>query len=904
MTEHWKNAEQIKTFNLLNYNLASYYCRQNSIHGGSAIYVQQGVLWKDRTDVSAYSEEKTFECSAVGLVLGKYHIVILSVYRSPNADIELFLNKVEIVIDKLVSENVLIFLAGDFNIDILRYDRESAAFLSLLGSFNLFPSIREYTRISGNSNTCIDNIFTNSSSYLSRVLNTHISDHTCQLISFELSASMGPDILKRRVFNRQGKKLFKYLLSEQDWQFVFEVDVMNVNAQWNAFMQIISPLFNCCFPVRSIRVPKKNKMVYYNSPRVIELKNQLDLLLVLSRADNGYKEAYRVIKHKYNTALKASRKEYYSRKIDNSDNKSKCSWQVVRDITGKSNKENNVGISGTPHQICNNLNDYMVNAAPQLMNNLPKRSFVTKILYHDKCMFLYPVTEVEIFNMINELKNTSSGMDEITAKIVKECRDELITPLCYIINNSFSAGIFPDGLKSALVHPLFKKGDPSLYENYRPISLLTTFSKIFEKTMYFRLMNFFKNYDLISASQHGFLVGRSINSAVFDFVGEVVSGFERSELALGSFLDLSKAFDSLDHSILLLKLEHYGVRGPPLEWIRSYLHNRMQKVVIQKDGCKYFSEDRMLTMGVPQGSVLGPLLFVCYINDLSSCIANRRSMLVNYADDTNLLAVATTVNDVLELGRQSLGLAVKWFQENNLILNEEKSSFVMFRTERSSAQCPEHADLLPGEVSFTGEAKFLGIYVDSHLNWKKEVEYVIGKLNRCCYLLRVLRNYLDHKTLFMVYHANFESILRFGVIFWGNAVGVQSVFLVQKRAVRLILGMKWRESCRGVFRRHGLLTLPGLHVFECVMFLQRNRTKFIKNVPNHSHNTRTLDFSLPTHRLLRTERSPTYSCLKYFNKLPNNIKQISNLTCFRGALLSYMIDLEPYTVAEFLSSRG
>lgn len=201
-------------------------------------------------------------------------------------------------------------------------------------------------------------------------------------------------------------------------------------------------------------------------------------------------------------------------------------------------------------------------------------------------------------------------------------------PLCYIINNSFIQGIFPDQLKMASVRPLFKKGDPSLAESYRPLSILPSFSKIFETAMLNRLVNFFDTCKIFSTSQHGYLKNKSVETGVHSFVQKVAEGLEAREIPLGIFLDMTKAFDCLDHNILITKLELYGIRGAALLWIKSYLTNRSQKVIITQNDGRFASLALPVSEGIPQGSIIGPLFFVMYINDLHTIILYQRIALI------------------------------------------------------------------------------------------------------------------------------------------------------------------------------------------------------------------------------------------------------------------------------------
>lgn len=263
----------------------------------------------------------------------------------------------------------------------------------LLNCFNLFPSILDYTRITRLSKSCIDNIYTNCELYKSEILSTHISDHTAQKLSFSVHNTTIKSGITRRVFNNQNKALFKNILSEQNWFDVYSCAENDVNGQWNSFMQTILPIFNECFPLKSLKNNPNKKLSYYKSPELDDCKNQLDLMLVLSRSDSKYKDAYNMVKRRYNKLLIESRKQAYSNKIQNSDNKSKCVWQIIDTIKGKANKSKDILIEGDPHILSNEFNDYLLGAAPDLLKDFKNVHFETAINNNEQTMFVAPVSK-------------------------------------------------------------------------------------------------------------------------------------------------------------------------------------------------------------------------------------------------------------------------------------------------------------------------------------------------------------------------------------------------------------------------------------------------------------------------------------------------------------------------------
>ena len=355
----------------------------------------------------------------------------------------------------------------------------------------------------------------------------------------------------------------------------------------------------------------------------------------------------------------------------------------------------------------------------------------------------------------------------------------MLEPLCDLVNSSLEEGVFPEPMKVARVVPKFKRGGRDDWSNWRPISVLTSISKLFELVMARRLYSFLDDCGIISDSQHGFRKARSTSSAVAEFLHKVHIAWEEKKYALGVFMDLSKAFDCVRHDLLLEKLEALGIRGVVLKWFRSYLEGRQQFVEV------HGSKSSMLNVkfGVPQGSVLGPLLFLIYINDLEAHV--KLGKLVLFADDSNLITTAACSEDLETATFIELANIQQWFQENGLVLNADKSTYILFRHRNKPDIDP--TVMIGGEVLERADSgMFLGIGVDEHLNWSCHIDKLCKKLSSTIYLLRNMRPYCDDAMLTSLYHSLFVSVARYGIANWGggSASNMYRVLILQKRALR------------------------------------------------------------------------------------------------------------------------
>ena len=290
----------------------------------------------------------------------------------------------------------------------------------------------------------------------------------------------------------------------------------------------------------------------------------------------------------------------------------------------------------------------------------------------DSCFFQL-TTPIEIINIVNELNSSkSAGFDEISTFLLKCVISYIAEPLSYVLNLALNNGIFPKKMKLAKVCPIFKAGDKSDFSNYRPISLLSSFSKIFEKVIATRIISFIEKHSIISLSQYGFRKKHSTYMAIMKLHEAISEAIDNNEYCIGIFIDLSKAFDTLNHTILLEKLNYYGIRGCANNLIKNYLQNREQYV--QFNNCT--SSKKSIEYGVPQGSILGPLLFILYINDIVNVSKVLRFIL--FADDTNILYSNRNLSQLVHVVNCELDLLSTWFKANKLSLNVKKTNFMLF----------------------------------------------------------------------------------------------------------------------------------------------------------------------------------------------------------------------------------
>lgn len=508
-------------------------------------------------------------------------------------------------------------------------------------------------------------------------------------------------------------------------------------------------------------------------------------------------------------------------------------------------------------------------------------------------MFLNPVTTDELCKIMNCLKNSlSCGLDEFPDTIIKKCAHLLSLPLTDICNTSLLSGKFPEIFKVAKVCPIHKKGEKHNVENYRPISLLSGFSKIIEKVMYNRLVSFLEFNNIFTNSQFGFRKGRGINDALVKFTESILNAIDKKEQSVGLFLDLSKAFDMVNHDILIKKLQLYGIRGLAKDWFISYLSNRKQVVQIGSVRSKFAS----MPHGVPQGSILGPILFLLYINELPSHISKAETIL--FADDTNIIFNDLKIHDLQSKINHTTTQLDEWLKSNMLNLNVNKTVYMSFNRH---LQDPIHLMINNTIIKEVDATKFLGIWVDSNLKWEIHINHLSEKFSRLSYAFRVLTKITPIEVLKSVYFAYVQSLLSYGIIFWGLSSKSEQIFKLQKRIVKIIKQVSIRTNSKYIFKELEILPLPCIHILETVCYIHNNRNTFETNSNYHDHNTRTSDkIHLNCHRLTKTLNSLSHRGTILYNHLPQCIKTLSNKK-FKKEVKFILLTHMPMNIGEYLN---
>jgi len=880
ISEHWYSEANYNTIFVPGYKVPSIYCRSEYIHGGVLILTKEHLGTKI-LDLTTYTSEKHLE--ACGIAIPQIHAIVIVVYRSPNGNeeqfIESFNDMVENIRNEFKKENI--FIAGDYNVDVSEHTSFANNMHMTLFENGLKPVFNSPSRILGNR--CVDNIFVDK--YFTyketEVVNWHMGDHLCQIVHFEVKPEKKlQEMIKIRKHTTDNIETFKQLLSCHDWSAIYneEVDAME---SYRIFHDSLQDCYNKAFPQIIVKKGKSMEEIKWVTPEIQKVKNKLDACYTIMEVTKNtqYLDDYKKLKQSFQNELNRAKKEAYGNFIKNSDNVISASWKVVKIETGKIKQNGNFNSDLSADE----FNNFFIKAG-QLSGRKSETNPIELLQPRSIDAANFRLTnEKEVLNAIQNLKTKKTrDVFDMSTALFKEIKCILVKHLVHLINKCLLNGSFPDELKMAKITPLFKKGDCNTSNNYRPISILPTISKIFETIIKSRLLEHLMNNKILSDKQHGYLQKRSTITAISQVISKILEGFDKQEYIQMACCDLSKAFDSINHLLLKKKLEHYGVQGKESDLLTSYLKNRKQ--MVEWNGEK--SAWRLIEQGVPQGSVLGPILFVLYINDLPESTSSQSVCL--FADDTSFINCGKDYEMLTETTHYVLEEAKKWFDANELQMNKEKTNILTFFTKQNN--------FIQNKM-----IKFLGVTISETLTWSFHIELLKKRLTSALYCLRVVARNLSKEMALTVYYAYFHSLATYAIQIWGLASEMASIFLLQKKAVRIICKLGPRDSCRQYFKELKMLTIPSAYILTLLTYAHAHRDIFNKNSHNHMYDTRQSDqLAIPYHRVKKSQHGINYVSIKLYNKLPPHIKGLEDQP-FKNVVKQLLIEGGYYTLDEFLS---
>lgn len=882
----------VRLYELAGYK--SFFCSRESRSAGVALYVKENIdfelLEKDNGAVS-------FIHGSIPLP-GNDKFYVTLIYMPKVSDYPVLENTLEQIFNK-IPRGKRHLLMGDFNIDISKSHSVSVAYRDLLNSYGYNITNDKVTRPA--SNSVIDHVVTNYDRVVNYTVRNEISDHNGILTTFSLTPlqnSPNETPIKKRINLEQLNNNLRSNLSDLNVLtnlsassgLEYLVSVINAAVECNSY-QINTAKFKtgtkAWVNAAIVRLSSKKKRLlqkYKKNPTNDSLRSKLD-----------------VLNDEISMMKRSAKAQFINEQFVRGVNDSRTCWKALNGVLGReANRvvpdrlvvDRNTCITG-PKNVADELNKAFVGcglSTPQPTSNTTQQ----RVPWNPNSMVLLDTDVNEVHSLLNKLDpRKSTGHDGISNHILKNCASAIAPALTVCINKALQSGSYPDFLKIARVSPIFKGGAKELTTNYRPISVLSALNKIFESILADRLKSFFKSQRLIYLNQYGFREKSGTGTAATEAMDFVLGCLDKIEVNLVSalFIDLRKAFDSVSHEILLRKLYVYGVRGPALQVLRSYLSNRLQFVTVSGVS----STTLPVTCGVPQGSVLGPLLFLVFINDMSQIPLVGKLFL--FADDACLMYPGS--DDVTNSRKMSddLEMLSQYFAQNELQLNVSKTKYMHMSSGRRQLSGTSLVLYRGERVEEVNEFCYLGLYLDSRLSWKRHIDYLCLKLSRLVGVFFRVKDEIPLYAMKRLYFALVHSRLMYMVTLWGGAgwVGLSRLQTLQNRLLKIIYRLHPLTSTVRVYEIAEILPIKALYVYSTCKFVRDSisntayHTLTFPSRPGISHlrDPGKIFSSQP-----RTEWGKTrisYTGPTFYNLLPRRLRTLQRHQTFFNELKKYLL---------------
>ena len=899
LQEIWAPKSQHHT--MQGYHKLIHITRKNKRGGGVGYFINNNY---NVEHIKITTEQTQIE--HIWVYISETNTIFGNIYRPPSSDVQLGAATLMQAINEIqkiaLIKNCNIIIGGDFNVNFLDSKHNNTiAITDVLDEKGFMDTINQPTRVEKETKSQLDNIFIKGKNTTKAgILLTDISDHLGIYVCLKpKKKTITTQAKQERCFNEKNMNTLKQLLQAEKWELLHKT---YNNDCFNIFKNTLDRyILLACINTNKPTIRNRNK--HPEEPWMTKgiltsrrTKNSLYKKYLNNSTMANYNN-FKKYQKCYYKAIKGAKKIHINKMLQIHHGDGKKIWGAINQHTNRI-KNNTPPIKQIISQgvitedsaaIANEFNKFFSEVGENLAKKITiKPDEFRKTLPHHTAprLIFKPIQQKELQKIINKMEpKTSSGHDHISNKILKELYPIIQKPLLHVLNRSIINRHVPESWKYAKVVPLHKKGSTKEAGNYRPISLLPTISKVIEKIIEKQTRDHLEQHNLITPQQFGFRPAHETTHAVLKATEYINKAWDRKHIPLAVFCDLKKAFDTVNFNILLSKIEHYNIDAT---WFRSYLHNRKQFTTV--NGTK--SNTRTITCGVPQGSILGPLLFLLYINDLPR--ASHMSTIL-FADDTTLLTSAKTEEELIEDTNKGLRDIAQWFHANGLTAHPEKTTFMVFNYQNSKALngkiCFSQTKLQRiGEGEKEESVKFVGILIDDKLSWDKHKAHVHNKLQQQSYLISANKKVLSRKTKILLYNALIKPHLEYGLIAWGNT-NLHNITTKQKKIIRHIHGTKNKIAhTNDMFLKLGILKIQDLVKLNLLRFAKQFTNMQLPTALQSSMQLmpggRATRAKQDKHILIprKTNRNwaktPFHACPKLWNDTSSKNKNIKNTKTF------------------------
>jgi hypothetical protein len=869
--------------------------------------------------VKNFSQIKTLKSGNVSILNFVLHgetYDLISVYRSPSSCPQMFIENLEYLLNnpELRNKSSTVIIIGDINIDISSNSRVSNNYLNVLYSNGFHSYVNIPTRVTENSKTCIDHCFIRlknntqcNPKIKSAVIEVQITDHypiVAQIPMETFQQQHTKNTLRERI---DYDKLY-HDLSNETWK---EITSTNVNKKVETFQNIIIKHINNNTMIYSKTTNKNTtKLKPWINDKIINSINERNNLYKKLKANPDNQELklrYTLFRNFVNKMIRNAKAKYYNEKIEQHLNNPQKLWNIINEILHRSpkNKKNTIEeikigsylvlTTENPTLIANHFNDFFISVGSESNQTPVIENYTDETTLNNTTFELKNITMHELEKAITDLKDKKASKDHIPCRLFKISPTNVKLKLIELFNNSISEGIFPNILKETTVTPIFKKNDKQLVENYRPISVSSPFSKIFEKLIKSQLIKHLEENNILSKNQFGFRTGHSTEQAIINLTSELHDAMDKSLKPIVIFLDIKKAFDSINFKILIYKLSKLGLDNNTLELLKNYLSARKQRTRIDMT----LSDENIIRNGVPQGTILGPLFFLIYINEL--CNLKIKGQIISYADDTAIVIKSESWEKTMQIAEETMFHVNSWLEVNKLSLNIEKTIYVPFSILESnlppenlklkfhSKNCnPLNKNCNCYTLKRETNAKYLGVIIDYRLSWCEHIKYITEITRKLIYYTYRLKQIVNQTLLKRLYISLFQSIYSYGLLSWGSANDsvIYSLANLQKRIIKIMFNKPIMYPTDKLFLDTKLLDIRQLYIEKLIKYNHYNKES---KIAQHKYNTRTVKLTIPRKNKSHGQRQLNYIGPRTYNVIPDEIKKITSHTIFKTELHKWII---------------
>ena len=894
LSETWlKPTLASKSVQLAKYTLYRHDRCGSKTGGGVAMYVRDDLKAKI---LFTSPDNSGIEFLFVEILVGSKKCVLGVVYWPPHIG---KLSELHECLAFLASSYEHIIIMGDFNINLLNTNNANIVnYLTTLKSLNLNFLELGPTHHSNTSDTWIDHIIvSNTNNVVShgQISTPGISKHDFLYLFHSFKChKYEPKQLNFRDFRNISTSELLNDAFTAPWPSVYHQ--YDINSKIAALNQIITDIFDKHAPMKKVKAKRPPTPWFTKEIKLLmKSRDRAYSVFKISKC-SSHKTEYKRLRNKVNQLIRNAKLRYYYN-LFNSQTNMKLIWKDLKNIgVGKTKVVSTIDIP------TDELNNHFVNMGTEINPSIKSdtlNSLEVDILEsNEDKLYFKNVESSEVVRLIKTLKSNSTGSDGINAKQLKLILNAAVTCLTHILNFSLTTGSFPDSWKLALIHPIAKSDHPVNVNDYRPISILPTLSKILEKIVVKQIQDFLSKNNSLNPYQSGFRPHLSTQTALLKITEDIRKSLDNGEVAILTLLDFSKAFDSVDHDILLYKCKMLGFSNPVLHWLESYLKNR-QQIVYQNGIC---SSPKTIFRGVPQGSVVGPLLFLIYVNELPSSLKYCSHHM--YADDFQMLITGriTDLNNLIDKMNLDLHSIQNWSYRNGLVINPSKSQSILISSVLSQKRIREMAcpsvQLNNIPIPWSTNVKNLGLIINNKLTWDDHINSISRKIFFTFHSLNRIKKFLPQKTRKLLVETLIYPHLDYCDSVYNdlNVKLANKLQIMQNTCVRYIFDLRKYDRITNVYcsnkilklnyRRqiHSLVTLFQIVKRNGVPYLSRNfnflssrrlRELFILDLPSHKKSFLKNSFSVKTARV--------------WNSLPSEIRCTSSLLLFKNKLKQWFL---------------